>query len=63
MGFLRYPLTDLNKCLVGPSNITYSDVDVAAGIVPGISNGRIVAFDPSIATMTAADIWDGCPVH
>jgi len=37
---------------------TYTDVDVAAGIVPGITNGRIVANDPSIGT-AAADIWDG----
>lgn len=40
-------------------HVTYSDVDVSAGIVQGITNGRIVAFDPSIATSVSEDIWDG----
>lgn len=39
-------------------HITYSDIDVAAGIVPGITNGRIIANDVAIAT-TPMDIWDG----
>lgn len=39
-------------------HITYSQIDVSAGIVPGITNGRITANDLALAT-SPMDIWDG----
>ncbi len=39
-------------------HVTYSQIDVSAEIVPGITNGRITANDLALAT-SPMDIWDG----